>query len=151
MGKIEDYEPKPLDTTAIQLPEHLLKKRKQLARNNHDNWADKRKKQGWKYGPKRDDQKLETPCMVDFDDLPPEEQEYDYVTADEALKTVIALGCSIEDKNEHYFKLFDSLRERIKFLGKKKGPDWEKLAWRTFGEELVRIYYLLDRIPDFQE
>ena len=39
-----NYEPKPLDTSAIELPEHLMKKRKRLARNNHDNWADKRKK-----------------------------------------------------------------------------------------------------------
>ena len=85
--------------------------------------------------------------MVDFDDLPPEEQEYDYATADEVLKTIIALDCSIEDKKEHYFMLFDSLRNKIKNCAEIRGEEWEKLAWRTLGEELTRILYLLERIP----
>lgn len=92
------YEPKPVDTSNIELDPELLKLKEKIAENVHDVWAAARISQGWVYGEKRDDTKKETPCLVPYDELPDEEKEYDRSTALETLKLIIALGYKIEKK-----------------------------------------------------
>tara|TARA_Y100000310_G_C20613136_1_gene779111 strand:+ start:338 stop:859 length:522 start_codon:yes stop_codon:yes gene_type:complete len=46
---------------------------------NHVAWMVNKKDEGWKYGPVKDPEKKEHPCMVPFGDLPPEQQAKDYV------------------------------------------------------------------------
>jgi hypothetical protein len=50
-----------------------------LARQEHDRWAESRRRHGYTYGPIRSDDGAEKhhPLLVDFADLPPEEQEKD--------------------------------------------------------------------------
>lgn len=91
------YNPQPLDTSGVVLPEALLGLLEQLAENTHDVWAAQRVKDGWTYGPKRDDANKKHPCLVPYADLPESEKEYDRKTAGETLKAVIALGYRIED------------------------------------------------------
>jgi len=43
----------------------------------HEAWRQERKKQGWDYGPKRNDTRKEHPCMVDYEELPEQEQLID--------------------------------------------------------------------------
>lgn len=89
------YTPKPIDTTDVELSEELLLLTEQLARNVHDNWAVGRLNDGWIYGPEQDDTLKKHPCLVDYDDLPESEKEYDRNTAMETLKTILKLGWEI--------------------------------------------------------
>ena len=90
-----DYEPKPLAVAGVTLSAELLALTERLAENVHENWAKLRMSEGWRYGPKRDDQKKEHPCLVPYEDLPESEKEYDRKTAMETVKTIQALGYGI--------------------------------------------------------
>ena len=89
------YQPKPMDTEHIRLPEELLELTEKIAENVHENWAAARISEGWVYGPLRDDTKRQTPCLVPYDQLPEEEKEYDRRTALQTIKMMIALGYRI--------------------------------------------------------
>ena len=89
------YTPKPIDTSNIKLSEDLLALTEKIAENVHDVWAAGRIKEGWKYGPVRDDTKKETPCLVPYSDLPESEKEYDRNTALNTLRVIIASGYKI--------------------------------------------------------
>ncbi|TWT63737.1 RyR domain-containing protein [Rubinisphaera italica] len=93
---MKTYTPDPIDTSHIKLPAETLDLLEQLAANNHDVWARQRIQDGWTYGPKRDDDKKENPCLVSYSDLPESEKEYDRNTAIEVLKAIVALGYRIE-------------------------------------------------------
>ena len=89
------YEPKPIDTSKVKLPPYLEAIIEKLSISIHDNWAQKRISEGWKYGPKRDDVLREHPCLVPYAELPEEEKDYDRKTLTESMKMLIASGCSI--------------------------------------------------------
>lgn len=91
-----NYTPKPIDTPNVKLSKDILKLTELLAKNTHDNWAVQRIAEGWRYGPKRDDMKKESPCLIPYEDLAESEKEYDRKTAMETLKAIIALGYKIE-------------------------------------------------------
>lgn len=86
------YEPKPLDTSAVVLPPDVVALTEQLAENAHEVWAVTRIKQGWTFGPVRDDAGKKHPCLIPYADLPDSEKVYDRSTAMETLKAVLALG-----------------------------------------------------------
>ncbi|MDR2232874.1 MAG: Ryanodine receptor Ryr [Tannerella sp.] len=84
--------PKPLDTGKIELPHDLMDIVEQVAVNVHEAWAAGRKADGWKYGPNRDDNRKEHPCLVPYGELPESEKEYDRQTVIETIKTIVLLG-----------------------------------------------------------
>lgn len=86
------YIPNPLDTSKIQLSDELLRLAELFAENAHDVWAKDRFAEGWQYGPTRDDQKKEHPCLVPYSELPAGEKRYDRGAALETIKTLISLG-----------------------------------------------------------
>lgn len=90
------YIPKPIDTSSIRLPAELLELTEKIAENVHENWSVGRIREGWVYGPERNDREKTTPCLVPYDQLPEAEKEYDRVTALETLKLITALGYTIE-------------------------------------------------------
>ena len=90
-----NYTPTPVDTTNIQLPEELMALAEAISKNVHEVWAQNRIKEGWTYGPVRDDQKRQTPCLVPYDQLPEEEKAYDRNTAFGTLKFIVSLGFEI--------------------------------------------------------
>ena len=90
------YNPKPIDTSAIELSRDLLDLTEQIAENVHEVWSAGRIAEGWTYGEKRDDKLKQTPCLVPYSMLPESEKEYDRQTALNTLKLVIALGYRIE-------------------------------------------------------
>jgi hypothetical protein len=94
----DNYTPKPIDTSAVQVPPELMELAETLARNVHENWAAERIKQGWKYGAVRNDIKKEHPCLIAYEELPEEEKEYDRKTALETIKVILGLGWRIEKK-----------------------------------------------------
>lgn len=95
----QTYHPKLLDLKHVELPEGFDELREAIAENAHDRWALERQSEGWTYGPKRDDCKLETPDMIPYSQLPESEKEYDRVMAEDTLKLLTALGYKIEKSN----------------------------------------------------
>lgn len=49
------------------------------ANHSHNLWYDEKSAAGWVYGPVKDPEKKEHPCMVAFEDLPPEQQAKDHL------------------------------------------------------------------------
>jgi RyR domain. len=45
----------------------------------HESWCDFKVKEGWKYGKEKDFEKLTHPCLVNYDQLPPEQKLKDHV------------------------------------------------------------------------
>lgn len=89
------YEPKPIDTSSIRLPEELNQLMEQLARNNHENWAQERLNQGWSWGPERDDTRKLHPCLVPYEELSEAEKDFDRITSTQTLKTILSMGFRI--------------------------------------------------------
>lgn len=93
--QMAEYVPNPIDTKDVVLPDEILELAEVLAKNTHEIWAIGRKKEGWKYGSKRNDNLKTTPCLVKYEDLPENEKEYDRNTAIETLKVIQKLGFKI--------------------------------------------------------
>lgn len=89
------YKPQPIDTSKVALSSDLQELLERLARSNHDHWAQLRFNEGWRHGSMRDDGKKEHPDLVDYDDLPESEKDYDRKSVLETLKAIIALGYEI--------------------------------------------------------
>ena len=64
-----NYTPSPADTANIQLPKELIALAEAISKNVHEVWAQNRIKEGWTYGPVRDDAKRQTPCLVPYEQL----------------------------------------------------------------------------------
>ena len=61
------YNPSPIDTSQISIPEDLNLLVENLAKHNHDIWAKQRIKDGWAYGTKRDDDKKQHPDLISYE------------------------------------------------------------------------------------
>src|SRR3954462_3068705 len=85
------YEPAPADNSSVQLSQDLMELVERIARNNHELWAKRRMAEGWRYGPMRDEARMETPNLVPYEELADSEKQYDRENAIETLKTAIAL------------------------------------------------------------
>lgn len=92
---MKPYIPQPMDTDDIELPAELQKLSEELARNVHEVWSANRRADGWSYGPVRNDEKKQHPCMVPYDELPEREKDYDRSTSLETLKFILKSGFSI--------------------------------------------------------
>lgn len=94
------YKPEPIDTSDTALSSELIELTELLSKNTHDNWALARMRNGWTYGPHRNDEKKETPCLVPYEDLPDSEKEYDRILTVNLLKAIEKLGFSITKKEK---------------------------------------------------
>jgi len=89
-----EYKPKPVVRPIESLPGEISELMEILAQNVHDQWAEGRIRDGWKYGKERNDQVKEHPSLIPYGSLSEEEKEYD-------RRTVIAtLSCLIENGYE---------------------------------------------------
>jgi hypothetical protein len=59
-------------------------------------WASQRLADGWKYGPRRNDERKEHPGLVAYEELSEVEKDYDRVVAQQVLKAIVALGFHIQ-------------------------------------------------------
>lgn len=91
-----NYEPKPVDTSDISLPEELLALTERIAENVHDVWSAGRIAEGWTYGEKKDAERKTTPLLIPYDQLPENEKDYDRNTAFETIKLIVKMGYRIE-------------------------------------------------------
>lgn len=60
--------------------------------DSHTNWFNHKLADGWKWGPVKDVDKKEHPCMVPFDDLPPEQRFKDTLFRETCKAGFAALG-----------------------------------------------------------
>ena len=96
-GEME-YEPSPLDLSGIELEAELNELREAIAENAHEVWAYNRKKEGWSYGPKRNDDLKQTPDMVPYSQLNDSEKQYDREMAVNTIKLLKKLGYDLVKK-----------------------------------------------------
>lgn len=90
-----NYNPSPVDTSNIVLPDELNPLVEKMAENVHDEWAKTRIEQGWSYGKERNDAEKKHPCLVPYDELPESEKVYDRNTAISTLKLIMYMGFDI--------------------------------------------------------
>lgn len=90
------YEPKPIDTTNIELPEEILEIVETLfAPHNHDTWAVGKIKDGYVYGETTSDEAKTHKDLLPYPELPEPTKDYDRNTSIENLKLVYAAGYKI--------------------------------------------------------
>ena len=86
------YTPHPIDLGDIELTPQLEQLREAIAENAHEVWAAGRIKEGWTYGPERDDKLKKHPDLIPYSELPDGEKQYDRETAMNTIKLVVKLG-----------------------------------------------------------
>ena len=89
------YEPQSIDTSKIELAPDVLALTEKLAKHAHAVWAQQRIVDGWSFGPTRNDDAKEHPCLIPYDELSDTEMQYDRNAAIETLKVITALGYRI--------------------------------------------------------
>ena len=89
------YEPKPIDTSDVILPEDLVLLTEKIAENVHDVWAVGRISEGWTYGTEKNTENKTSPDLVPYSELPEKEKDYDRNTAMETVKLIIKLGYKV--------------------------------------------------------
>ena len=95
LQSVGEYEPQPVNLEHIQLTDDLTELREAIAENAHDVWAAARMKEGWSYGPARDDVHKKHPDLIPYSSLPDSEKEYDRRMAMDTIKLVRKLGFDI--------------------------------------------------------
>lgn len=92
------YNPKPINTKNVILSDDIMALSELLAKNTHEVWSQERMKHGWRYGTARNDEKKLHPCLVEYEQLPESEKEYDRKTVLETLRVIVELGYEIRKK-----------------------------------------------------
>jgi hypothetical protein len=105
------YIPKPIDLSDVELTEDLNELREAIAENAHEIWAENRQKEGWTYGPERNDELKQNPDMVPYSQLPEGEKEYDREMAMKTIKLLLKLGYDIIKREDT--ELYQVLKKRI--------------------------------------
>lgn len=95
------YEPKPINTEDVVLPEEIVSLGERIAKNTHEVWSAGRMSDGWTYGEVRNDAEKKHPCLVEYEELSDSEKEYDRRTSMETLKLIYKLGFQIVPKTEN--------------------------------------------------
>lgn len=90
-----DYNPEPIPTEHIALSDEILELVELLAENAHDIWAAERLRDGWTYGPERDDQARRHPCLLPYSQLPERERDYDRAMVTGSVRAILAFGFTI--------------------------------------------------------
>jgi len=89
------YKPEPIATSKVKLTRELGELIETLAENTHEVWSQKRMKEGWTYGPQRNDAKKKHPDLVPYSELTETEKSYDRVVVTQVVKVILALGYKI--------------------------------------------------------
>lgn len=105
------YIPKPIDISDVELTEDLNALREAIAENAHEIWAENRQKEGWTYGPVRNDELKQNPDMVPYSQLPDSEKEYDRQMAIKTIKLLIKLGYDLIKREDT--ELYKVLKTRL--------------------------------------
>ena len=109
---MKTYIPKPIDVSDVKLDKDLTELREAIAENAHEIWAENRQKEGWTYGPQRNDELKLHPDMIPYSQLPEGEKDYDREMAMQTLKLIQKLGYDIVKREDT--ELYKELLKRIR-------------------------------------
>lgn len=109
---MKTYIPKPIDVSDVKLDKDLTELREAIAENAHEIWAENRQKEGWTYGPQRNDELKLHPDMIPYSQLPEGEKDYDREMAMQTLKLIQKLGYDIVKREDT--ELYNELLKRIR-------------------------------------
>ena len=78
--------------SAIKGVEYRLSNPQAPSWAQHEAWAREKEADGWKFGPVKDAEKKEHPCLIPYHQLPQEQQAKDYlfIAVVDALRTIEA-------------------------------------------------------------
>eukprot|EP00002_Diphylleia_rotans_P021884 TRINITY_DN4267_c0_g1_i9.p1 TRINITY_DN4267_c0_g1~~TRINITY_DN4267_c0_g1_i9.p1 ORF type:complete len:884 (-),score=164.05 TRINITY_DN4267_c0_g1_i9:265-2916(-) len=108
----KQYEPRVYNTSGVDI-EFMIPLIETIAEHVHDNWTLTKLEQGWRYGPKRNNDDKVHPAMIPYEELTENEKSYDKNMAKEAVKLIITLGYKI-DKGAKIETNFVSIKEEYK-------------------------------------
>lgn len=119
----DEYIPHPINLDDVDVEDELLELREAIAENAHEVWAESRRKEGWTYGPERDDTKKQHPDMLPYNRLPESEKEYDRIMAMNTIKLVKKLGWEFRKSDPHY-----NMRKATRHLTSSDFSEKERIA-----------------------
>ncbi|XP_054654360.1 ryanodine receptor 2 isoform X4 [Dunckerocampus dactyliophorus] len=89
------FTPSPVDVSKVELPLQFEDIRDKIAENIHELWVVEKVDLGWTHGNERDEGKKLSPCLVEFCKLPEQERNQGLHTAQNILRTLLAVGFHI--------------------------------------------------------
>ncbi|XP_029114127.1 ryanodine receptor 3 isoform X3 [Scleropages formosus] len=95
-----NFDPKPISTTNISLPEKLEYVVNKYAEHCHDKWAAEKVTLGWKFGETMDEKAKTHPLLKAYKSLIEKEREVYRWPVKESLKSMLAMGWNIERTKE---------------------------------------------------
>ncbi|XP_069065087.1 ryanodine receptor 3 isoform X1 [Pleurodeles waltl] len=95
-----NFDPKPINTANLTLPEKLEYIVSKNAEHSHDKWAYDKIHSGWKYGISLDENVKTHPLIRPFKTLTEKEKEIYRWPVRESLKTMLAMGWMLERTKE---------------------------------------------------
>ncbi|XP_054825893.1 ryanodine receptor 3 [Eublepharis macularius] len=95
-----NFDPKPINTVNFTLPEKLEYIINKYAEHTHDKWACEKSNSGWKYAACLDENMKTHPLIRPFKTLIEKEKEIYRWPARESLKTMLAMGWTLERTKE---------------------------------------------------
>jgi Holliday junction resolvasome RuvABC endonuclease subunit len=98
LRSVTEYAPEPINVDDITINDDLNELWEAIAENLHDVWAKQRMKEGWTYGPERNDSLKQHPDILPYCLLKDSEKEYDRLMAQNTLKLVQKLGFVIKKR-----------------------------------------------------
>ncbi|KAG7283030.1 hypothetical protein CRUP_012923 [Coryphaenoides rupestris] len=109
-----DFDPKPVSTANISLPEKLEYIANKYAEHSHDKWCSEKVTAGWKLGDSVDEQAKAHPLLKPYKSLSEKERETYRWPVKESLKSMLTLGWSLErtKEGEAMFQQKESEKQR---------------------------------------
>ena len=94
------YRPRPLKLDGVDIAPELLTLSESIAENAHEVWAAGRMKEGWTYGPTRDDKSKQHPDLIAYSELTESEKQYDRDMAFNTIRLVRKLGYELVKRTD---------------------------------------------------
>uniref|UniRef100_A0A665TSX1 Ryanodine receptor 3 n=1 Tax=Echeneis naucrates TaxID=173247 RepID=A0A665TSX1_ECHNA len=109
-----NFDPKPVNTANISLPEKLEYIANKYAEHSHDKWSSDKVSAGWKHGDSVDEQAKTHPLLKPYKALSEKERETYRWPVRESLKSMLAMGWNIErtKEGETMFQQRESEKQR---------------------------------------
>uniref|UniRef100_A0A8D0CRJ0 Ryanodine receptor 3 n=1 Tax=Sander lucioperca TaxID=283035 RepID=A0A8D0CRJ0_SANLU len=95
-----NFDPKPINTANISLPEKLEYIANKYAEHSHDKWSSEKVSAGWKHGDSLNEQAKTHPLLKPYKALSEKERETYRWPVRESLKSMLAMGWNIERTKE---------------------------------------------------
>uniref|UniRef100_A0A4W5N343 Ryanodine receptor 3 n=1 Tax=Hucho hucho TaxID=62062 RepID=A0A4W5N343_9TELE len=91
-----NFDPKPISTANISLPEKLENVANKYAEHSHDKWSAEKVMLGWKYGDCIDEKAKTHPQLRTYKGLTEKEKEIHRLPVRETLKSMLTMGWNID-------------------------------------------------------